>query len=169
MDHTAGLRKIRGAIENLQNGEKRMAEGKFGEAEALYRGALKEAPDDYAGLLMMAKCQLVLKKHDEARRYAELAKAVYPEEPQAHQITGMAALQKRDFDAAYGEFRDYEKLLPGNPNTIFLKGLSLEGMKQVRDAAQEYARYLNHDRESKQAQYAYRRLVEWGYVKPQGR
>jgi hypothetical protein len=78
----------------------------------------------------------------------------------------MAKITRRDFASAYAEFASYESMLPGNPNTIFLKGLSLEGMQQYRDAAIEYSRYLRIETQSNQAKHAYQRLVQWGYVKP---
>ena len=166
MDHTANLRRIKGAIEKMQNGERAMAQRNFHDAEEQFGAALKEAPRDYAGLVMMAKCQLALENHDKARQYAEQAKQVNPEEAQAYHVGGMAKVKQKDFGSAYAEFSDYEKMLPGNPNTIFLKGLSLEGMQHIRESALEYSRYLEVDTNTKQAQYAYQRLVDWGYIKP---
>ena len=166
MDHTASLRKIKGAIENMQNGEKAMTSKKFKDAEEQFHLALKKAPNDYAGLLMMAKCMLAQNKNQEAERYSEKAKRVNPAEAQAYHIKGMAALQKKNYDSAHAEFTDYEKILPGNPNTIFLKGLSLEGMGNRNKSALEYQRYLKLDTQSKQAKHAYQRLVQWKYIKP---
>ena len=166
MDHTAKLRAMKGAIEEMQNGEKAMAKNDFPTAEGHFRKALKEAPEDYAGLCMMAKCLLAQKKYEEARRYAELAKKVYPEEAQALHLGGMTKVMKGDFGPAYEDFSRYEKLLPGNPNTIFLEAYSLEGMGRIKDAATEYRRYLTIVSQGDQAQYAYGRLVEWGYIKP---
>lgn len=166
MDHTAALRNMKDAIESMQNGEKAMMKRKFEDAEKQFHLALNQAPNDYAGLVMMAKCMLAQDKNKEARRYAQMAKQVNPRESQAYHIKGMSLLKTKDYDSAYAEFKDYGKMLPGNPNTIFLKGLSLEGMGQVNKAAGEYACYLKFDTESKQARYAYRRLVEWKYIKP---
>lgn len=166
MDHTAGLRKIKGAIENMQNGEKAMTSKKFKDAEEQFSLALKKAPHDYAGLLMMAKCMLAQNKNQEAEHYSQKAKRVNPTEAQAYHIKGMAALRKKDFDSAYAEFTGYEKILPGNPNTIFLKGLSLEGMGYKDKSAREYNRYLKFDTKSEQARHAYQRLVDWNYIKP---
>ena len=59
MDLTARLRTMKGAIEDLQRGEEEMAAKKYGQAEAHYRSALKRAPDDYAGLVMMATCRII--------------------------------------------------------------------------------------------------------------
>ena len=169
MDHTAKLRAMKGAIEEMQNGEKAMAKKDFSGAEEHFRKALREAPEDYAGLCMMAKCLLAQKKDKEARRYAERAKQVYPEEAQAHQLSGITKLEEKDFGRAYEDFISYEKLLPGNPSTIFLKGYSLEGMERKNDAANEYYRYIQIVNQGDQAQYAYGRLVEWGYIKPRGK
>jgi len=169
MDHTAKLRSMKGAIEEMQNGEKAMAKKDFPTAEGHFRKALKEAPEDYAGLCMMSKCLMAQKKHKQARRYAERAKQVYPNEAQAHHLSGITKLAGRDFGRAYEDFSGYEKMLPGNPNTIFLEAYSLERMGRRRDAANEYYRYLNTVNQGDQARYAYGRLVEWGYVKPRRR
>jgi predicted Zn-dependent protease len=165
MDHTAKLRTIKSAIEVLQNGEGALAQKKYSDAESHFRNALKQAPHDYAGLVMMSKCQLVQKKYREAQGYAESATHVYPQEAQAYHLLGFAEIELKDFDSAYEAFSTYEKLLPGNPNTIFFRGYSLEGMKKTKEAASQYQRYLQIVNQGEQAQYAYRRLVEWGYIK----
>jgi len=166
MDRTAGLRRIKGAIEEMQNGEKAMMRKQFHTAESHFRSALRQAPGDYAALLMMSKCQLAQKKHDSARHYAQRARHVYPREAQAHHISGMAKMMGRRYGSAYEDFAGYERMLPGNPNTIFLKGVSLEGMQRREMAAKEYVRYLRVVNSGDQAQHAYKRLVQWGYVKP---
>jgi len=165
MDHTVRLRALKGAIEEMQKGEQGMAGQKFVEAEGHLRNALRQAPDDYAGLVMMATCQIAQKKSGEGLRYAERAKAVYPQEAQAYHLSGYAKLQTKDFPGAYRDFSSYEKILPGNPSTAFFKGLSQEGMGNKPEAAKEYHRYLQVVRQGKFAQYAYQRLVEWGYYK----
>ncbi len=166
MDHTARLRAIKGAIEAMQKGEKEMAQKKYGEAETSFAKALKQVPDDYAGLCMMSKCLLAQKKYDQAKKYAEKAKKVYPAEAQAHHLAGYTKIHLKAFEAAYQDFADYDRVLPGNPNTLFFKGLSLEGMQRIEDAASEYYHYLQVVNQGDQAKHAYQRLVEWGYIKP---
>ncbi len=167
MDETAGLRQIKDAIENLQEGEKAMVQKQYAKAEGLFDNALRQVPDDYAGLVMMSKCQLALNKPKRAEYYAEQAKRVYPAEAQAHHVSGIAKLGQDKYDAAYHDFNRYEKMLPGNPNTIFLKAVALEGMQNRQKAAEEYYRYLQNINEGDQAEYAYDRLIKWGYLKPQ--
>ncbi len=165
MDNTERLRAQKEAIEEMQKGEQLMAKEKYKEAEGHFRKALREAPEDYAGLVMMATCQLVQKDYREGLRYAEEAQSVYPREAQAYHLSGFARIQTKDYEGAYEEFSTCEKLLPANPNSIFLKGYALEGMRKREEAAKEYTRYLKIVQEGQYAQHAYKRLVEWGYVK----
>jgi tetratricopeptide (TPR) repeat protein len=165
MDHTARLRAMKATVEELQKGEQEMNRQKLGEAEAHFRNALKQTPNDYAGLVMMATSQIIQKKPAEGLRYSEAAKSVYPQEAQAYYLSGFAKLQTRNFAGAYQDLGAYERVLPGNPTTVFFKGFSLEGMEKKPEAAQEYHRYLQVVREGKFAQHAYARLVEWGYYK----
>jgi len=165
MDHTAGLRKIQGAIEEMQKGETLMGKQKYAEAEGHFETALKRTPNDYAGLAMMAKCQLAQKKVDAASRYADKAKEAYPAEAQAYYLSGFAEIQRKKYESAYNDFSTYEKRLPGNPYTIFYKGYSLEGMGRKEVAAKEYSRFLQLVNEGNEAKYAYTRLRQWGYVR----
>jgi predicted Zn-dependent protease len=167
MDHTVKLREKKEAIEEMQHGEKAMGQKSFSDAEGHFRKALKLAPDDYAGLMMMSKCMLTQQKFTAAERYAEKAQEVYPQEAQAYQVSGISRLQQKDFGGAYEEFSLYEKELPGNPNTVFFKGYSLEGMEKREAAAQEYTQYLRVVSRGEMAGHAYQRLVQWGYIRSQ--
>ncbi|MDD3311637.1 M48 family metallopeptidase [Pseudodesulfovibrio sp.] len=167
MDNTAALRRIGPAIKEMQDGEKLMREEKYAQAETTFASALKKAPDDYAGLLLMAKCRIAMEQFGEARSYAEQARRAYPAEAQAMQLAGLLQVKAKRFDAAYEDFDAYEKALPGNPYTIFYKGYCQEGMGRRPEAAQEYVRFLNQVNEGDQAKYAYYKLVEWGYIRGQ--
>ncbi|RPH50893.1 MAG: peptidase M48 Ste24p [Desulfobacteraceae bacterium] len=166
MDNTARLRAVKPAIEEIQNGDSEMGKKNYGNAETHFKKALAIAPGDYAGLVMMSKCLLIQEKYSEALKYAETAKEVYPGEAQAHQISGFARMKKKDYESAYQEFDSYEKTLPGSTGIVFYKGFCREGMKQFKESAFEYNRYLQMEKSGDQATYAYKRLVEWGYIKP---
>jgi len=166
MDNTAKLRRMKKSIEAMQQGEKEMAKEQFRPAEQHLKTALKRTPEDYTALVMMGKCQLAQEKTNQARQYLALAKQVYPAEAQAHNLSGITNMMNKRFSAAYQDFDAYEKRLPGNLNTIFLKGNALEGMQNKRAAAAEYARYLKLNNQGDQAQHALQRLVDWGYAKP---
>lgn len=165
MDATASLRAIKGALDQLQNGEKAMSAGKYDEASACFANGLRQAPNDYAGLLMLARCRLMQKQAGEAVRLAQEAKSSYPGEAQAIYISGMAKVQTRAFEDAFQEFSNYETILPGNQNTTYFKGFCMEGAGRRQPAAENYMRYLNAVRQGEYAEHAYQKLVEWGYIK----
>lgn len=163
---TEKLRAMKGALDKLQEAEKAMAENKLDSAATALQAALKEAPQDYAGLLLMAKCRLAGKQAGAAEKYAQAARDVYPSEPQALHVLGMAKVQLKEYEAAYADFSAYESILPGNPNTTFFKGYALEGLGRRNEAAQHYLRYIKVVRQGEYYQHAYRRLVEWGHIRP---
>lgn len=165
MDSIANLRKIKSAIVKMQDGDALMAKAKYAEAESQYAQALKIVENDYTGLIKIAQSQLVQKKYQDAGRNIQLAKKAYPQEAQADYLGGFVKLNLKQYESAYKDFDAYEKKLSGNPNVVFFKGLSLEGQERIEPAAQNYKQFLQYVQEGKQAQYAYKRLVEWGYVK----
>jgi tetratricopeptide (TPR) repeat protein len=167
MDHTAGLRKLKPAIDNLQKAEALMAQKKYAQAEGHYQKALKSAPEDYAALVMMSKCQLAQKKYAQAGRYSGKAKAVYPAEAQGYFLDGYASYQQKRFDKALNDFNICDRRLPGNPNILFFKGACFEGQNHREKAAKHYVSYLKVVNEGPMAQHAYQRLVAWGYVQKQ--
>ncbi len=164
MDNIAGLRKIAPAIQAMQDGDEEMMKRNPKKAGEHYQKALNSAPQDYAGNLKMAKCQLALQNNREALTYARNARSAYPEESQARHIMGMANLRLNNFDLALEQFNAYEKALPGNPNTTFFQGFSLEGMHRREQSAQKYYQYLQLVNQGEYARHAYTRLQEWGYI-----
>ncbi|HSH42275.1 MAG TPA: M48 family metalloprotease [Arenicellales bacterium] len=164
MDETAPLHRLRPAIIEEQKGEREMGREAYTAAEGHFRTALDMAPSDYTGNVLLGKSLLAQEKPREAKRFFQRATEIYPQEAQAHHLVGMTALFNGNFDAAYEQFDQYENLLPGNPNTIFLKGYALESMDQRRSAAREYYRYLQQVNQGQAAQYSYKRLQAWGYL-----
>lgn len=164
-DETAALRRIKDAIAAMQQADADMKRKRYSQAEGALRQALRKAPNDYAALAMMAKCQIGLNRPDQARSYAEKAKSVYPREAQGHHVAAVAALMQKDYEDAFRDLDFYERALPGNPSTVFLKGVAREGQRNIPAAAREYSRYLQSVKSGAQAQHAYQRLVAWGYVK----
>ncbi len=165
-DHTAGLRRMTGAIEAMQNGEQEMARKRYGAAEAQFQRAIKIAPRDYTANVLMAKSQYAQQRFDRAAHYAGEAGQIDPQEAQAQMIMGAARLNTGEFDAAFDNFEDCDRLLPGNPEFLFLRGLAREGAQRENEAARFYIAYLKAVQQGPHAQHAYQRLVAWGYVQP---
>jgi predicted Zn-dependent protease len=166
MDHTAELRRQRGAIEAMQNGEKEMARKNYDSAASQFQQALKIAPRDYTANMLMAKCRYAQKRFDQAERYAATAKQIYPGEAQGYLVSGFSRFQTRRFDDAFNDFEAYDTRLPRNPEILFLKGYAREGAQRQKEAAPYYIDYLKVVQQGPQAQHAYQRLVQWGYVRP---
>jgi beta-barrel assembly-enhancing protease len=166
LDMTARLRHQRDTVESLQNGQTAMVENRVAEAETHFKSALQRTPADYAGLTMMAKCQMRKKRHAEALRYAEAARAAYPEEPQARHLCGMAKMELKKFDSALADFQAYEEALPGNPNTVFFRGYCHDKADRRDPATREYKRYLQAAPGGEYADWTRKRLGAWGRLNP---
>jgi predicted Zn-dependent protease len=166
MDRTAALRQRKKAIELMQEGEKYLAQEKLDAAQTAFSSALKQADDDYAGHVLMAKCQLIQKKNAEAASYASAAIQLYPTEPQGHYMAGLAHVGTRQFDRALDNFTSCDRLLPGNPQLTFYMGYCRDNLGQRQAAANDYANYLKmvNYQSNQYSQHAYKRLKEWGYA-----
>ncbi|WP_231117009.1 M48 family metalloprotease [Pseudodesulfovibrio alkaliphilus] len=165
MDNTASLRSIEPAVRDLQTAEKFIVKKEYPKADEHIASALSKAPNDYVGLLLMAKSKAAQGRYSEGIPYAERAREAHPGEPQALQLNGLLQVRAGNFSQALSNFTAYEAALPGNPYSAFYKGYSKEGMGDRRGAAEEYVRFLGQVNQGDQAKHAYYRLVEWGYVK----
>ena len=165
MDQTSGLRRLKPTIDDLKRGESRMSQKKLDLAREDFRSALRRAPDDYAANLRMAQCLQAQGQSREALRYAESASRIYPQEAQAHKMAGVLALEQREPARAYQRFDQFDRLLPGDPGTTFLKGVAQEGQGNRQAAATLYGQYLRQSQQGSAAQYAAGRLQGWGYLK----
>lgn len=163
MDNTARLRAQKDAIAEMQKGEKELSRKQYGNAQAHFKKALRIAPNDYAGLILMSTTQLIQKNFGEGIRYSEKAKKVYPQEAQGYYLSGFARLQIKNWDGAYRDLDNYDQRLPGNPNIVFFKGYCQENMQNNKAAANYYHQYLQVVNQGKYAQHAYQRMQQWGY------
>ncbi|OOG23134.1 peptidase M48 Ste24p [Thioalkalivibrio denitrificans] len=161
MDNTAALRRIRPAIKELQAGEAAMARRDYPGAETRFRSALEQVPDDYPALVLMARCQSAQGRHREAESYLARAREAYPAEGQAIHLSGINQLALNRPEEALAHFRQYERHLPGNLNTLFLQGVAHENMQNRAAAAELYRRYLREAGDTEQARYAAGRLQSW--------
>ncbi|HNT39371.1 MAG TPA: M48 family metalloprotease [Rubrivivax sp.] len=165
MDRTAALRRLKPTIDACQSGEVAMSKKALAQAQGRFEAALRATPRDYPANLRMAQCLAAQDKLQEARRYADTARRIYPQEAQAAKLAATLKLGLRDPGGAYEDLQAYDRLLPGDPGTRFLKGVSLEGMGRRPDAAREYAAFLQGGAQGEAASYAQGRLKAWGYLK----
>ncbi|MDZ4199887.1 MAG: M48 family metalloprotease [Kiritimatiellia bacterium] len=166
LDATADLRARRPLIEALQAGDSALMKKSWDAAQVQYETALRVREDDYEALLKMAKCRLARKQPAEARPYAVRACAVYPEEPQGLHVRGMIALESKAYDQAAADFDTYLERLPGNPLSLFFSGRAHDGLNSRPKAVERYSAFLQQVQSGSEAEYAYRRLVEWKVIQP---
>ncbi len=162
MDKTAGLRRMKPAIEKQQQAEAYFAQGEYAQAETLLKTALQQAPNDYVGLVMLGKVYLAQENFAQAAPHLNQAVEIYPEEAQAQHLSGVALLYQRQPEQALQRFETYKTLLPGNPMTEFFIGLSHESLEQIPQASQAYRRFLEMGGSGEPARYARDRLQTWG-------
>jgi predicted Zn-dependent protease len=165
MDHTASLRRIQPTIAACQKGEVAMAARAYSKAEPEFRSALRHTPQDYASHVRMAQCLQAMGKPQEARSYARQAQAIYPQEAQAHKLSGVLALSLRQPAQALDDLQRFDRQLPGDPGIVFLKGVALEGMDRRQEAAAQYRQFLQTTQQGQAAQYATSRLRTWGLAR----
>lgn len=164
MDNTRALRRLRPTIKELQKGEEQLAREAFVKSEKHFRNGVRMTPNDYPANVLLAKSLMSQDKQHEAQVYLDKAKVIYRKEAQAHNLSAINKISLGEYAPAYQDLSRYDQLLPGNPNTLFLKGFAMEGMQNRPGAAQHYFDYLQSVREGKAAQHAYSRLKVWGYV-----
>lgn len=165
MDNTTSLRKIKPTIDACKNGEAAMARKDLNSAERQFQTALDNTPQDYAANIRMAQCLQARGNATRAMQYADTARRIYPQEAQAHKLTGALALSQRDPAAAYNALQQFNRLLPGDPGVTFMMGVSAEGLGNRQLAAQHYSRYLQMSQQGEAAQFSYSRLKSWGMVR----
>jgi predicted Zn-dependent protease len=165
MDRTASLRRLKPTIDDCKQGESAMAGKRLTDAQSRFTSAIRRTPGDYAANLRMAQCLHAMGREREALGYAQAAQRIYPQEAQAHKLHGVLALGLRDPGAAFGALDAFDRLLPGDPGVIFLKGVALEGMGERARAARQYHGYLQLTQQGDAAQHAFERLRSWGYLR----
>ena len=117
MDATARLRKLKPSIDKQTDAESALMAKKYNEGEGLLKQALKLAPKDYTGLVLMAKTNILQEKYRESIPYLDRAISVYPEEPQARQLRGVVDAKLGKRQAALDHLYACARVAPHNRNT----------------------------------------------------
>jgi hypothetical protein len=92
------------------------------------------------------------------------AREAYPGEAQAMKLSATLRLGLRDPAGALAELEAFERVLPGDPGIVFLKGVAFEGMGRRQAAGQQFASFLRLNPAGESARYATERLKSWGML-----
>lgn len=160
---TAGLRAAKPALQSFQKAEQALGQDRVEEAKRLAEEGLRQQPNDYAGLLVLAACERQLGHPAETVRLAQRAAQVYPSEAHAHRTLVQAEFALTHYQSALSHVDTYDRLLPGDPTMLFLRGYCHEKLGQVPAAAQAYERFLQQaaGSGSPEEQHARARLSAW--------
>lgn len=165
MDYTQKTRSQLPMLKALGEGDKALSRKDSAEAEEHYKKALTYSPDDYVANCRLGEFYLAVGKEERASVFLGKARDIYPQEARAAKALGASYVQQRQWSRALQNFNDADRILPGNPEMLFIKGLCYEGMGRRDPAAQHYSAYLQRVQKGKQAQYSYSQLKRWGYVR----
>ncbi len=165
MDNTATMRRLKPTIEACKQGETALSRKALPDAQRQFDAALRLSPRDYPSLLRMSQTFQAQGRLADARRYAESAREVYPQEAQAVKQLASLKMGLREPEGALRDLETFDRMLPGDPGTGFLKGVALEAMGRREAAAQEYRRFLAVTQQGQAAGYASQRLKAWGYAR----
>ena len=89
---------------NQKDAEEALIAKKYAEGEDLLRQALKRAPNDYTGLVLMAKAKIMQENYRGSIPYLDLAMKVYPDEAQAPHLRGVVEKKLGNKTAAWNIF-----------------------------------------------------------------
>jgi tetratricopeptide (TPR) repeat protein len=89
----------------FQRGGAQAAQGRYQEAEDLFRRVIELEPANSRGILAIAQVYLAQKKDDEALRFLQSEAAKAPARRELHLAIGNIALQSAKYDLAVAEFQ----------------------------------------------------------------
>ncbi|RMD59662.1 MAG: peptidase M48 Ste24p, partial [Nitrospirae bacterium] len=163
LEHTKRVRALLPLMKSLINGDKAARQKKLKEAEAYYLKAISYKEDDYAANCRIGEFYIATGRSRKAIPYLERARRIYPQEPRSAKALATAYAMEKRWYRALENYTIADRLLPGDPEMLFLKGRCYEGMGRRREAAIYYSKFLKTGQRGEMAKYAYDRLVEWGY------
>lgn len=164
LERTAKVRAITPGIRAFNKAEQARGRNDFTTGVRLAREGLALAPNDYAGLLILASCLNGLNRPAEALAAARQAAAAYPREANAQGMIAATAMGMRQYSEALVAATALERMLPGELQARFIRGFCHENLGNQAAAAAAYRSYLqavgsagDHAR----ARHARSRLAAW--------
>jgi len=163
---TERVRALAPAYAKMDEGRKALAEGKTKQAVGLLDEASRMGPDQ--ALIWVFRAAAHAKGGDKAEAYSSAEKAVslYPDLYRARFTAGVLAYDLGKNRESLAHLDVANRLVPGQPPVTFFRGRNYEVQGRREEAARAYADVLQTVQKGPMAEYSYRRLVEWGYVRP---
>ncbi len=163
---TARLRAVQPAYDEMDRGLKALADDRADEAARLLAEATRRAPDQALIWSMRALAESRAGRNEAAAASAERGAKLDPGLYRARLTAGVLAFKTDRYDESLAHLAAADKLVPGQPTVTFYRGRDHEALGDREAAARAYAAVLEKVREGEMAAYCYKRLEEWGYLKP---
>lgn len=156
---TAKLRNSKEALQQFEKAEQSLVQQKPAAAQQMAQQGLRQLPNDYMGLLLLAQAQQKQGNISGARTSATQAANSLRNGARAQSILAQCALQQRDYQRALQHLNNFDRLSPGQPETNFYRGIAYEGMGNRNLAANAYSNYMrNNTSNTPQGRYAAQRV-----------
>ena len=120
-------------------------EGRFAQAEALYRGVLQAAPDHFDALHLLGVIEGQNNRFDAALELLRRAVAIRPDSAAAHNNLGNTLAGTQRYADALASFERALELKPDNPKALRNRGTVLRKLKRRNEAMASFDRALEID------------------------
>jgi predicted Zn-dependent protease len=158
MDNTARLRGMRATIEDNCNAEILIGQQKLVEAEHLLRRALKRSPRDYSTNFRYAQLRQARGDLRNALEFSKASQLIYPQEAQAHKLSGVLHMELGNPEAALQSLNKYDHLFGNDLGVALLKGVAYESIGARYEAATHFQRFIAEGGTGEGRVYAQERL-----------
>ncbi|GAB4259514.1 MAG: M48 family metallopeptidase [Deferrisomatales bacterium] len=165
---TAHLRQVAPAYEKMDAGRKALAAGEGDRALALLEQATELAPAEALIWAFRAAAEAKADRAEAAYASARRAVELYPELYRARFTAGVLAFQLGKHRESLDHLDVAARLVPDQPPVAFYRGRNYEATGRRQEAAEAYAAVVRRVRKGPMAEYCYKRLAQWGYLRPQG-
>lgn len=139
---TPEIRKNKPALKQFATAEAQLTQKAYTAARTSAEKGLSLAPQDYVGLILLARANQAGGNVAAAQQAATRALQVDPKGARAQSMLAQCALQRQDYGTALRHLNAFERQVPGVPATAFYCGLAYDGQGQKERAAQAYRAYV---------------------------
>lgn len=135
---TSRLRSEGQAVKLFAAAEGQLAQGQHSAARSSVEQGLRQIPNDYAGLMILAQARQKLGDAAGARQAAEQASRMHRSNARALGMLAQDALARNDFSKAMQHLNSYERQVPNDATTAYYKGVTFEAQGQSEQATRAY-------------------------------
>ncbi|SHE99377.1 Putative Zn-dependent protease, contains TPR repeats [Desulfacinum infernum DSM 9756] len=165
LQKTSYLRRVQPAYELMDRAKKALSEKRSREALGLLRQATSQAPREALLWVYRAVAEDLEDNERQALSAARKAVELYPDLYHARYVAGVITFNSGAHRESLQHLQAADRLVPEQPPVTFYMGRNWEALGRRDQAARAYYAVLQKVKKGPMAQYCYRRLVQWGYIR----